>query len=274
MSRDMMINRSLVASGDTKPWTSRGRLVLATVFMTLAVFAFTTSTSAAAEPARSAQADGLLKKMSDFMSGLKSFSVDTTNTMEYIDTNGQKLDFGANGKASVMRPDRLVAHRVDLNQDDSVYYDGKTVTVYAKQQNFYATAPVPANLDDALDFMRDLIQIDLPGADLLYSDIYKGMTWNETSSSYVGKESIGGKSVDHLAFRTPEIDFQIWIQDGDQPLPMRYLITSKWVTGAPQYGVEMSHWVVNPKLDPKIFEFKAPAGATKIDFLTSQGAKP
>ncbi len=258
----------------TTPWGFRGRRIVAAAVVNIAVFTFAVAPSTAAEPARNAQADALLQKMSDFVSKLKSFSVDTANTMEVIDTNGQKLNFGAQGEVHVMRPNRLAAQRTDVNQDSAVYYDGSKLTVYAKQEGLYATAPVPADMDTALDHMRDLIQIDLPGADLLYSDIYDGLTWNATGSSYIGKESIGGKSVDHLAFRTPEIDFQIWIQDGDQPLPMRYIITSKWVTGAPQYGIEMSDWVINPDLDPKIFEFKAPEGTTKIDFLTSQGARP
>lgn len=240
---------------------------------TLVVSAATASTAAAAEQARDAQADALLKGMSVYVAGLKSFSADTANTAEYIDTNGQKLNFGGHGKIIVLRPNRLVAHRSNADDEASVYYNGKNVTVFAEQENSYATAPAAGDFDEALDFIRDLIQIDLPGADLLYSDAYGGMTWNVTGSSFVGKESIGGKSVNHLAFRTPDVDFQIWIQDGDQPVPMRYLITSKWVTGAPQYGIEMSNWSINPKLNPSIFEFKAPKGSTKISFLTSQGVQ-
>lgn len=251
----------------TKPWAFRGGRVLATALVNIAVFSGMTSTSVAAETARDAQADGLLQKMSDFMGSLKSFSVNTSNTMEVIDTSGQKLNFGAHGEIHVMHPNRLAAHRTGANQNASVYYDGKNVTVYAKQEGLYATTPVPADMDTALDLMRDLIKIDLPGADLLYSNIYDGLTWNVMSSSYIGKEFIDGKPVDHLAVRTPDVDFQIWIQADDQPLPMRYLITSKWVTGAPQYGIEMSNWAINPDLDPKLFEFKAPDGVSKIDFL-------
>lgn len=271
MNRDRIISTSSNASATGGVL---GRRLLAMVLVAITACACVAATATAAEAARDAQADGILKKMSDYMAGLTSFSVHTTNTMEYIDTDGQKLDFTAQGDAKVMRGKGLVAHRTGPDQDASIYYDGNHVTVYSKRDNLYAVAPTPAGFDNALDFMRDMIQLDLPGADLLYSDIYAGMTWDETSSRYIGKETINGKSVDHLAFRTPEVDFQIWIQDGDKPLPMRYLITSKWVTGAPQYGVKLSNWVLNPKLRQKDFEFKAPANATKIDFLTAQGAKP
>lgn len=274
MNREMIYPESPVAPGAKAPRFARARRALAVALVVLAALACAAPMPALAEPARSAKADGILKNMSDYMAGLKSFSVRTTNTMEYIDTDGQKLDFTTHGDASVVRPDRLVAHRTGANQGASIYYDGKNVTVYSKRENLYAVAPTPAGFDNALDFMRDLIQLDVPGADLLYSDIDSGLTWDEIGSSYIGKEAIDGKSVDHLAFRTRDVDFQIWIQDGDRPLPMRYLITSKWVTGAPQFGVEMSDWVVNPRLSEKTFEFKPPAGATKIDFVTREGAQP
>ncbi|MEZ5461266.1 DUF2092 domain-containing protein [Dokdonella sp.] len=252
----------------------RGLTRTGSALASLLMVVLSISSSVAAEPALDSEADALLKKMSNYMAGLKAFTVDVHNTSEIVDTQGQKLNFSANGEVSVMRPNMLKAHRTDSNGETFAYYDGKNVTVYAKSENFYAVAAAPGDFDQALDFLRDAIQIDLPGADLLYNDIYAGMTWNLTSSSYVGLESIGGKMAHHLAFRTPEVDFQIWIQDGDQPLPLRYLITSKWVTAAPQFGVSMSNWNLKPKLNAKMFEFKAPAGAQKVDFVTSLEVQP
>jgi hypothetical protein len=73
--------------------------------------------------------------------------------------------------------------------------------------------------------------------------------------------------VHHLAFRTPSIDFQVWVQDGDKPLPRKYVITTKWMTGAPQNGVELTDWNLAPRIDDTVFTFTPPAGARKIDFL-------
>jgi hypothetical protein len=63
------------------------------------------------------------------------------------------------------------------------------------------------------------------------------------------------------------VDWQIWIEDGERPLPRRYLITTKWMTGAPQFGVELNDWNVSPQIDDKTFVFEAPAGARKVDVL-------
>ena len=257
-----------------KSKTNRGFSAIGLVFPTLLVVVLAMSSSHAAAPALNAQADALLKRMSVYAAGLKAFTVDVHNTSEVVDTNGQKLNFQAHGEVSVMRPNMLKAHRTDSKGDTYAYYDGNNVTVFAKHANVYAVVEAPGDFDEAMDFLRDAIQVDLPGADLLYSDIYAGMTWDLTSSSYIGLENVDGKMAHHLAFRTPQVDFQIWIQDGEQPLPLRYLITSKWVTGAPQFGVSMSNWNLKPKLKAKTFEFKAPAGAHQVDFVPNLEVSP
>jgi len=63
------------------------------------------------------------------------------------------------------------------------------------------------------------------------------------------------------------VDWQIWIQTGDTPLPMKYVITSKWLTGAPQYTASFRNWNTNPKIDASQFEFTAPKGAQKLDSI-------
>ena len=49
----------------------------------------------------------------------------------------------------------------------------------------------------------------------------------------LGSGVIGGVECDHLAFRTKEVDWQIWIAQGNRPYPCRYVITSSKVAQAP-----------------------------------------
>ena len=80
----------------------------------------------------------------------------------------------------------------------------------------------------------------------------------------IGTGYVGGVECDHLAFRGDLVDWQIWISRGERTLPMKYVITTKWVTGAPQYSLRLSGWSTDP-VDQKAFAFVPPAGATKID---------
>jgi hypothetical protein len=70
-----------------------------------------------------------------------------------------------------------------------------------------------------------------------------------------------------LAFRGNEVDWQIWIQEGSKPLPKKFIITSKWLTGAPQFTVVAKKWDLSPKLTEDFFTFVPPQDGQKIDFI-------
>ena len=63
------------------------------------------------------------------------------------------------------------------------------------------------------------------------------------------------------------MDWQIWVKAGDEPLPMKYVITTKWMTGAPQYSVQLSNWNTKPVIASSRFKFVAPKGADKLEAL-------
>ena len=83
----------------------------------------------------------------------------------------------------------------------------------------------------------------------------------------VGKSMVGGVKCDHLAFRNPSVDWQIWIAEGDEPLPQKYVLTTRMDPEKPQYILLMSNWNVSPKTKDSMFSFSAPKGAKKTEFL-------
>src|SRR4051812_29339870 len=53
------------------------------------------------------KADAALKRMSDYVGGLRSFSVDTTTVDENLTTDGQKIQEVQQSKVTVRRPGQL-----------------------------------------------------------------------------------------------------------------------------------------------------------------------
>ena len=236
------------------------------------VFAQATPTSPLAEKgsgpaAIDPQSDALLKRMAAYLTALPSFTVHATNTLQVILVSGEKLDFEAVSDVSVRRPDRMRSLRSGVAVNVDFFYDGKTVTVFDRPTKFFTVTEVPPSLDGMVARLQDLVGVEVPGADLLYTDVYEGLMADVTHGLYVAIEDMGGVRTHHLAFRGREVDWQIWIEDGERPLPRRYVITTKWMTGAPQFGVSLSDWNVSPKLEDTTFVFEAPAGARKIDTL-------
>ena len=92
-----------------------------------------------------------------------------------------------------------------------------------------------------------------------------------TTGFVVGKGVVEGVRCDHLAFRAPHVDWQIWIQEGKQPLPRKIVITTRDIVNAPQFAVVVTKWNLAPTFDESLFSFKPPKGARKVDFCLSRG---
>jgi len=81
----------------------------------------------------------------------------------------------------------------------------------------------------------------------------------------LGSGVIGGKECDHIALRSKETDVQLWIAQGDQPYPCRYVITSKGVDQSPQFTMVIRDWKAGSGAAGSNFSFTPPAGARKLD---------
>ncbi len=222
------------------------------------------------------QAEKLLRRMSDYLASRQQFTVKAESTLEVVLTSGQKLQFSSPATASVWRPNRLRADRKGDIVNQEFYYDGKTLTLYNPKENLYAATAAPPTLDETLDFAREKLDVIAPGAELLYGNAAERMLKETTSGFVVGPSVVAGVKCTHLAFRGPEVDWQIWIEDGDKPLPRKFILTSKKVTGEPQFTVLVRSWDLTPKLTNREFTFVPPKGAKKIEFLqlTAEAAKP
>jgi hypothetical protein len=213
------------------------------------------------------KADQTLRKMSDYMAQLQQFKIQTENALEIVLTSGQKIQYNNQVEIAIKRPNKLRADRKGEVYDQKFFYDGKTITQYSKGGNVYATIEAPPTLDGALDFAMETLHIEAPGADLVYSNAYNILMENVVSGFYVGMAIVDGVNCHHLAYRNDDVDWQIWIEDGDKPLPKKFVITTKWLTGAPQYTISVKSWDLSPKLKDDVFTFVPPKDAKKIEFV-------
>ena len=218
----------------------------------------------------------ILKRMTDYVGTLQRFSVDTSNTLEVVLVSGQKIQFTSASRNTVQRPNKLRSERIGDLISQSFYYDGRTFTIFNPGDGYYVTVPAPNTIDAMVDFARDSLDVIAPAGDLITMDAYDRLTADATSGFVVGKSVVGGVRCDHLAFRSGVVDWQIWIEDGDKPLPRRYVITSVDVDQAPQFEQSLSNWTLDPAVKAQYFDFTPPPGMKAIEFLPvgTAGAKP
>ncbi|PWK45524.1 DUF2092 domain-containing protein [Pseudomonas sp. B21-040] len=212
-----------------------------------------------------AYAKNLLKNMSDYMSAQKNISFNYDTNFEVVTKEKQKLALAASGTTVISRPDKIRNIRTGGFADIEMLYDGKTLTVLGKNVNAYTQVPITGTLDHLIDELRVKYDRPIAGADLFGSNPQEALMVGVTDIKDLGSGVIGGVECDHLAFRTKEVDWQIWIAQGERPYPCRYVITSKQVEGGPQYSIQLSDWKTGTEVAADDFTFDNSTDAKKVD---------
>ena len=229
------------------------------------------ATLAGAAQAQSAgvapEAKQILKASTDFLASQQRFTADTRNTLEIVLKSGQKIEFNSTGHQFVQRPNKLRSERSGDLVEQLFVYDGKSLTLYQPQDKVYAQVAAPGTLEEMLDFAREKHDVVAPFGDLIFKNAYDLMMDGVTEGLVVGKAVIEGVVCDHLAFRGPDVDWQIWIQQGAQPLPRRIVITTLDLPNAPQFAVTITKWDLNPAFDAQTFTFTPQADMKRIELL-------
>lgn len=220
---------------------------------------------AANSPARADDPAKILKSMTDYLGSQQTLSASFESDIEIITPELQKIQFTSSGQIKLSRPDKLRVKRTGGYSDVELVFDGKTISLYGNDAKSYVQAEAPGTVDQMIAGMQAYSGLGMPGTDLILSNAFEELMATATGGKHIGLGVVDGVECEHLAFRTPDTDWQIWIEPGAKPVPRKYVITSKTLTGAPQYTLRIRDWRSDAFADPDTFVFKAPAGATKID---------
>ena len=212
-----------------------------------------------------ADAKRLLKAMSDYLAEQKTISFGYDTNLEVVTKDHQKLLLASSGTIELSRPDKIRATRSGGFANVELVFDGKTLTLLGKDANLYTQIEVPGTLEHLVDELREKYHRPIPGADLLLSNVYDELMLGVIDAKDLGSGVIGGTECDHLAFRQDDVDWQIWIAQGEHPYPCRYVITTTAVDQGPQYSIQIRDWKTGDEVASDDFNFKTPDDAKKID---------
>lgn len=226
-----------------------------------------TAVRAQQTPAVDPAATKIIKRMTDYLGGLQAFSVHTQNTIEDLLAPGERIDIDVSATVTIKRPNMLHTDRKGDLVSQDFFYNGKTLTLYDPTKKVYATEPVPPTLVGAIDYARNTLGLVVPAADLVYPNAYDLLMQDVTSAQVIGKSMINGVKCDHLLFRRPGVDFQVWVADGKQPLPRKYVVTDTSTVELLSVTTVMNDWKTAPKVTDAMFNFVPPKGAQSIAFM-------
>ena len=85
---------------------------------------------------------------------------------------------------------------------------------------------------------------------------YPGLMTDVTSGRHLGMAWVNGVECHHLAFRSAKVDWQLWVEAGDIPMPRKLVITYTGEPGRPQYSMTVLKWALAPNLKDELFRFR------------------
>ncbi len=219
-------------------------------------------------PAQDAAARKLLIGMADFIARAPGLSLTMRSNYDAIQGDGQRIEFGERRRIVMQRPDRL---RVEVERSDgergSLTYDGRWLTAFNATENVYARTEKVSNLDQVLVYIVRDLKVTFPLARMLTTEFPAYVEKRAADVTLVEVSTLFDVPTDHLAIRTKEVDLQLWIAQGPEPLPRRVVITYKNSPGEPQFRADLFDWKIAPRVDAAEFQFVPPAGAEQVTLL-------
>jgi hypothetical protein len=209
-----------------------------------------------------------LGRMGAALRNLKSFEVVSDGTMEGIYENGQKLHMQARTTYLIQLPNNM---RVDLQSDmrsTSIIYDGKAMTVVGAKARKFVRFPMSDSVGAVFERLEDDYGITLPLRELFLW----GSEMSDAEAPYagfkVGDSMIGDMTLEHYAFRNKSIDWQIWLDKSQTPLPRKLVVTRTDLPQQPQFVAYLS-WNTAPKIKADAFSWTPQPDYQLVDFGTA-----
>lgn len=222
----------------------------------------TSSDSTVSAQVVSPEAQAVLDRMTKYLQGLETFSIESQVSRDEVVALGYKLQNNESSTLTVQRPNKL---RADISGDirnRTIVYDSGKLTMYSPDDAVFVRTDAPDTIGQLISTLLDL-GVELPLIDVLYQSTAGTLTEAVRGGILVGSSTIDGVACDQLAFRQANVDWQIWIERGARALPRKILITTRYEVGDPQFQATLK-WNLKPRIDRSTFAFKPPAGTAEI----------
>ena len=204
-------------------------------------------------------------RAANYLADQSSFRVVAEISFDVLQSDGRLLEFGERREITIRRPDRV---RVDATHRDgdvrTLYFDGSAISVDLPGHKAFVSKERPGTLYAALEYLSEELDAPVPLANLFSENFAAPLENQIAAGHYVGQAVIDGRSCEHLAFRMPDVDVQLWIEEGDRPLVARVVITHKHDDGNPQFRATLSDWDLTFETPEALFHFEPEEGSERL----------
>ncbi|HEY7006369.1 MAG TPA: DUF2092 domain-containing protein [Sphingomicrobium sp.] len=208
--------------------------------------------------------------MSKYLTSLNSFKLNTEGTLDTVTADGQRIQMDGSTAYAVKKPGFAIKYTSDKKNRD-FFYDGKQFTVYSPNLGYYASVPAPPTNREVLDTVYDKYGVRLPLEDLFrWNDADQKRDENFRAAYNLGTVTLDGVKTTHYAFREPDVDWEVWIDQGDKPLPRKLSIVDRTDPARPAFTTRLK-WQPNAAVSASEVTFAPGPDAMKIAMAQYKG---
>ena len=204
-------------------------------------------------------------RAANFLADQPRFRVVADISFDVLQSDGRLLEFGSIREITIRRPDRV---RMSVERRDgdvkTLYFDGSTILIDLPGHRAFVREERPGTLYAALEYLSEELGAPVPLANLFAENFAAPLENQIDAGYYVGQAEIDGRICEHLAFRLPEVDVQLWVEEGDRPLVARIVITHRHDEGNPQFRATLHGWDVALETPETIFQFAPEEGSERL----------
>ena len=195
-----------------------------------------------------------LKKMSQYLMSLNTLQIKSDATIDMVTGDGQRIQFDGTTEYKVKRPGFAIHFKATPRAATSI----TTASSSRCMRPIWAItrqSPRQQRTAKFSDTIYNKYGIRLPLEDLFrWNDVGNDRAKNFKSAMVLGPVTFDGVKTTHYAFREADIDWEVWIQDGDQALPRKFSIVDRTDPAHPTFTARLS-WTVNPTFTDSDFTF-------------------
>ena len=215
------------------------------------------------------EAAKVVRQMSQYYQNMRGGQVEVTHTIAVDKPEGQQNSV-IEVRATFRRPREILLALVDQAGKIEVVSNAEKMTTSLSALNQYVT-------DDPLEDLSELATSPLMAhfnavtgralfiLDLLEKDPYGKIMQDVSSLGLEPPEKIGGMSCHHLVFGQKDIDWEMWVAEGEKPLLMQVSTDfSRAVNAQVVTTSAFDRWEVNHPPPSEVFTFSPPEGASEV----------
>lgn len=213
----------------------------------------------------------VLRSMSQFLDQQPRLHFTVTDVIEHEDEDKIMVQYTHERELFVERPTHL---RVDVKGDlerQSVLYDGVKLSVYLPEDSIYAEEAAPGTINETMEMLSNKHGIRRPVGDLAYTGLADRILGNVSKGKYLGIHTALGVPCHHLAFTAENIDWQLWIDAGEHPVPRKLAIHYWAFEGQPRYMMEVKGVEIPESFPEDLFDLDLPDDVEKVPFEPVKG---